>query len=60
MLMVLAQAVKDVYLPALGLWLSEYPYNDRTSFLEVRTSGTGYCACDTRPSAPSAPSVSVF
>ena len=29
------KAVKDVYLPECGLWLSEYPYLDRTQFLEV-------------------------
>jgi hypothetical protein len=29
------KAVKDVYLPDCGLWLSEYPYLDRTEFLEI-------------------------
>ena len=29
------QAVKDVYLPNSGLWVSEYPHCDRTQFLEV-------------------------
>ena len=29
------KAVKDVYLPDCGLWLSEYPYLDRTEFLEL-------------------------
>jgi hypothetical protein len=29
------KAVKDVYLPECGLWLSEYPYLDRTEFLEL-------------------------
>lgn len=35
------RAVKDVYLPANGFWLSEYPYADRTSFLEVCAAGGG-------------------
>ena len=29
------KAVKDVYLPDCGLWLSEYPFLDRTAFLEL-------------------------
>ncbi|KAL4431055.1 hypothetical protein ABPG75_006311 [Micractinium tetrahymenae] len=29
------KAVKDVYLPSSGLWVSEYPHADRTQFLEV-------------------------
>jgi hypothetical protein len=29
------KAVKDVYLPECGVWLSEYPYLDRTEFLEL-------------------------
>lgn len=29
------KAVKDVYLPETGLWLSEYPYIDRAEFLEI-------------------------
>jgi hypothetical protein len=29
------QAVKDVYLPGSGLWVSEYPYADRSQFLQV-------------------------
>ncbi|KAG7671906.1 hypothetical protein NADE_000439 [Nannochloris sp. 'desiccata'] len=29
------KAVKDVYLPDCGIWLSEYPYLDRTEFLEL-------------------------
>lgn len=29
------KAVKDVYLPENGLWLSEYPYLDRSEFLEI-------------------------
>ncbi|EFN59167.1 hypothetical protein CHLNCDRAFT_138041 [Chlorella variabilis] len=29
------KAVKDVYLPSSGLWVSEYPHADRTRFLEV-------------------------
>ena len=29
------KAVKDVYLPDCGLWLSEYPFLDRTEFLEI-------------------------
>jgi hypothetical protein len=29
------KAVKDVYLPDCGLWLSEYPFLDRTEFLEL-------------------------
>ena len=29
------KAVKDVYLPESGLWLSEYPYVDRAEFLEI-------------------------
>lgn len=29
------KAVKDVYLPNSGLWLSEYPYCDRAEFLEL-------------------------
>ena len=29
------KAVKDVYLPESGLWLSEYPYIDRSEFLDI-------------------------
>ncbi len=29
------KAIKDVYLPDVGLWLAEYPYIDREEFLEV-------------------------
>lgn len=29
------KAVKDVYLPDCGLWLTEYPFLDRTEFLEL-------------------------
>ena len=29
------KAIKDVYLPDVGLWLAEYPYIDRAEFLEV-------------------------
>lgn len=29
------KAIKDVYLPDSGLWLSEYPYIDRTQYLEI-------------------------
>lgn len=29
------RAVKDVYLPESGLWLSEYPFIDRSEFLEL-------------------------
>lgn len=29
------QAVKDVYLPSSGLWVSEYPHADRAQFLDV-------------------------
>lgn len=29
------KAVKDIYLPETGLWLSEYPYVDRAEFLEI-------------------------
>jgi hypothetical protein len=29
------KAIKDVYLPDSGLWLSEYPYIDRAEFLEI-------------------------
>lgn len=29
------QAVKDVYLPNSGLWVSEYPHCDRTQLLEI-------------------------
>ncbi|KAL4425086.1 hypothetical protein ABPG77_010400 [Micractinium sp. CCAP 211/92] len=29
------KAVKDVYLPNSGLWVSEYPHADRTQFLDV-------------------------
>jgi len=29
------KAVKDVYLPDCGLWLSEYPFLDRTEFLDL-------------------------
>ncbi|KAI3433469.1 hypothetical protein D9Q98_003281 [Chlorella vulgaris] len=29
------KAVKDVYLPGSGLWVSEYPYADRSQFLQV-------------------------
>ena len=38
------RAVKDVYLPQAGLWLSEYPYCDRTALLDVslaQRSGLG-------------------
>lgn len=29
------QAVKDVYLPNSGLWLSSYPFLDRSEFLAL-------------------------
>jgi hypothetical protein len=29
------KAVRDVYLPENGLWLSEYPYIDRSEFLDI-------------------------
>ena len=29
------KAIKDVYLPDVGMWLAEYPYIDRAEFLEV-------------------------
>lgn len=29
------KAVKDVYLPSSGLWVSEYPHADRAQFLDV-------------------------
>lgn len=29
------KAIKDVYLPDSGLWLSEYPYIDRAEYLEI-------------------------
>ena len=29
------KAVKDVYLPACGLWLSEYPFLSRSDFLQL-------------------------
>ena len=35
LLLLLLQAVKDVYLPDSGLWVSEYPHVDRTQLLEV-------------------------
>jgi len=35
------QAVKDVYLPNSGLWVTEYPHADRTQFLEVSLQVSG-------------------
>jgi hypothetical protein len=33
--MVLAQALKEVYLPECGVWVSDYPYVNREAFLDV-------------------------
>ena len=33
--MVLAQALKEVYLPECGVWVLDYPYVNREAFLDV-------------------------
>ena len=35
MLLLPVQVIRELYAPGLGLWLAEYPFVDRTAFLDV-------------------------